>query len=106
MFSVLYEIPLFFKTQSELHPPCERKPSLITCPKQSPSPLKYNKAQGWCSVLEPFFLWAAALLHKNEKGLSVSECCREAVGFRLSQRWMRASISHGAPLGGGWLLWT
>lgn len=101
MFFVLDEVPLFFKTHSELHPACERKPSLIPCPKQSPSPLKYYKAEGWCCVLKPFFLWAATWLHKNEKGQSFSECCREAAGFRLSQMWMRASIRHGVPLGGG-----
>lgn len=59
LVSVLYEILLFVKTHCELHSACERKPSLITCPKQSPSPQKYYKAEGWCCVLEPLFLWAA-----------------------------------------------
>lgn len=72
---------LFFKTHRELHPPCKRKPSLTTCPKQSPFPLKYYKVES--CTLEPFFLWAAALLHKNEKGQRASERCGEAVGFRL-----------------------
>lgn len=72
---------LFFKTHRELHPPCKRKPSLTTCPKQSPFPLKYYKVES--CTLEPFFLWAAALLHKNKKGQRASERCGEAVGFRL-----------------------
>lgn len=42
------------------------------------------------------FLWAAALLHKNEKGQLAREGCREAVGFSLRQMSTRASsVSQG-----------
>lgn len=64
---VLSEISrLFFQAPRELHPPCERKPSLTTCPKQSLSfeILQSSELVLWAGAL---FLWAAALLHKNEK---------------------------------------
>lgn len=97
---VLYEILPFFTAYRELHPPCERKPPLTTCPKHSPFLLKYYKVQSWCCVLESFFLWAAPLLHKNEKDQLASECWREAVGFRLRQTCTSASTSCGEA----WLL--
>lgn len=76
---------LFFQAHRELHPPWKRKPPLTTCPKHSPFPLKYCRVQSWRCVLKPFFLWAAALLHKNEEDRLASESWREAVGFRLRQ---------------------
>lgn len=65
MFSV--KSRLFFQAHRELHPPCERKPFLTTCPKQSLSfeILQSSELVLWAGAL---FLWAAALLHKNEKG--------------------------------------
>lgn len=100
---------LFFKTHRELHPPCKRKPSLTTCPKQSPFPLKYYIVES--CTLEPFFLWAAALLHKNEKGQRASERCGEAVGFRLRRVWEPPPAVGRTGQGGGYRhespqLWT
>ena len=86
---------LFSRAHLELPPAWERKPPLTTCPKHSPFPLKYCRVQSWRCVLKPFFLWAAALLHKNEEGRLASENWREAVGFGLRQMCPRAASSCG-----------
>lgn len=58
---------LFFQAHHELHPPCERKPSVTTCPKQSLSfeILQSSELVLWVGAL---FLWALLCCVRMRKG--------------------------------------